>query len=203
MSLLDVACGTGEHLVALRALFGEVAGLDLAAGMRAVASRKLPGVPVHAGDMRGFALGRAFDAMCCLYSAVGYMSTAAELDAALERMAAHLTPGGVLVVEPWWTPGRFLDGHIADDVVRGGGRTISRVSLSTRDGGAARQETHYTVAGQDGIRSFVHVQRLTLFRPEDYAAAFRRAGLKAEYTAHDAFRSGRGLYVGVREGGGR
>ncbi|WP_205809383.1 methyltransferase domain-containing protein [Micromonospora sp. HNM0581] len=48
-SLLDVDCGTGEHLVTWRHLFAEVEGVDISADMRAVARAKLPGVPIHDG----------------------------------------------------------------------------------------------------------------------------------------------------------
>src|SRR5882724_6448932 len=60
-SVLDVACGTGEHLKYLRPFFADVEGVELAEPMRAKAIEKLPDVVVHAGDMRDFALGRIFD----------------------------------------------------------------------------------------------------------------------------------------------
>jgi ubiquinone/menaquinone biosynthesis C-methylase UbiE len=53
-SLLDVACGTGAHLVYLRRHY-EVAGLDRAPAMLAEARDRLPGVPLIAGDMRSTA----------------------------------------------------------------------------------------------------------------------------------------------------
>src|SRR6266498_4870403 len=61
-SLLDVACGTGAHLETFARLMDHVEGLELATPMRVVAQRRLPGVTVHAGDMRNFDLGRTFDA---------------------------------------------------------------------------------------------------------------------------------------------
>jgi SAM-dependent methyltransferase len=195
-SLLDVACGTGEHLAVLRTMFPDVAGVDISPDMCALARAKLAGVPVHLGDMARFDLGRRFDAVCCLYSAVGYLSSADELDAAIDRMARHLSPGGVLLVEPWWFPDRFIDGHIGEDVIRHRHGTVARVSHSVRIGDVTRQETHYVVADGSGIRHFAHVQRLRLFAPADYLAAFRRARCTVEYLP-DAMPSGRGLFVGT------
>ncbi|MFD9737228.1 class I SAM-dependent methyltransferase [Umezawaea sp. NPDC059074] len=197
-SILDVACGTGEHLASLRSSFGHVEGLELSPHMRAVATAKLPGVTVTEGDMRGFELGWTFDAVCCLYSAVGYTSSPAELTEAIRRMALHLAPGGVLVVEPWWLPERFLDGHVGDDVVRGDGKTVARVSQSRRTGDVVRQETHYVVADEAGIRHFTHVQHLRLFTAEEYTTAFDRAGCAVEHLDDDRLLSGRGLFVGVK-----
>jgi len=71
-TLLDVACGTGGHLVHLRQPF-DVAGLDLDEGMLDIARRRLPGVELVNGDMRSFDLGRKFDAVVCLFSSIGYL----------------------------------------------------------------------------------------------------------------------------------
>ena len=76
-TLLDVACGTGEHLSHLRHRF-EVEGLELSEHMAAIARTKLgPDVPIHAGDMRSFDLGRTFDAVTCMFSSIGYARDAA------------------------------------------------------------------------------------------------------------------------------
>ncbi|MEO3872804.1 class I SAM-dependent methyltransferase [Nonomuraea sp. B12E4] len=195
-SLLDVACGTGEHLVRLRELIGDVEGLELSPEMCAAARAKLPGVPVHVGDMRGFDLGRRFDAVCCLFSSVAYMPTVVELAEALRSMARHLLSGGVLVIDPLWFPDRFIDGYVAGDVVRGDGRTVARVSHTSRDGTTVRQEAHFVVADETGIRHFTEVQRLTLHSREDYLTAFEQAGCPAEYLEGEL--SARGLFVGVR-----
>jgi predicted TPR repeat methyltransferase len=60
--LLDVACGTGLHLQLLRAEF-EVEGLDLDGDLLEIAHERLPGIPLHQGDMIDFDLGREFDSL--------------------------------------------------------------------------------------------------------------------------------------------
>ncbi|OZM72637.1 SAM-dependent methyltransferase [Amycolatopsis antarctica] len=194
-SLLDIACGTGAHLRAFAGACAHVEGLELSADMLAVAKAELPGVPLHQGDMRDFRLDGRFDAVTCMFSSIGHMADQAELDAAVRSMATHLTADGVLVIEPWWFPERFLPGYVAGDVVRVGERTISRVSHSTLDGGASRVEVHYTVAEPAGIRSFVDVHRITLFGRAAYESAFTSAGCAVEYV--EGGPSGRGLFVGT------
>src|SRR5581483_10962704 len=55
-TLLDVACGTGAHLEQLGRWY-EVEGVDVDPEMLEVARARLPGVPLHAGDMRELDLG--------------------------------------------------------------------------------------------------------------------------------------------------
>nr|CTQ89509.1 Methyltransferase [Kibdelosporangium sp. MJ126-NF4] len=181
-SLLDVACGTGIHLQAFADLFRHVEGVDLAEPMIEIARRRLPNVPVNHGDMRELGLDREFDAIVCMFSSIGYLSTTSDLDKALSSMARHLSPGGVVVIEPWYFPDTFLDGHVSGHTVTKDNRTISRVSHSTRDGNATRMEIHYVTAdGASGVHHRSEIDRLTLFGRADYEAAFTRAGLRPKF----------------------
>jgi len=100
-ALLDVACGTGVHLEHLTDWFG-VEGLDADASLLAVARNRLPDVPLHEADMRHFELGRKFDVITCLFSSIGYMVAEPDLRQAIANMARHLSPRGLLIVEPWF-----------------------------------------------------------------------------------------------------
>jgi SAM-dependent methyltransferase len=202
-SLLDVACGTGAHLETFATLFDHVEGVEYAPAMRAVARRRLPNLPVHQGDMRNFRLGRAFDAVTCLGNSVACMSSPAELDNAVGRMAEHLVPGGMLVVEPWWFPDNFTDGHVGGHLLHDGGRIISRVTHSRRDGDQTWMEIRFVVADSAGIRDFTDVLMVSLFPRERYVMAFERAGCPAELVPALSLKDGRpngpGLFVGVRK----
>lgn len=196
-SLLDVACGTGLHLKYLTPLFDRVEGLELSADMREIARHRNPDSTVHQGDMRDFALGTAYSAVTCMFSSIGHMRDQTELDAALARFAAHLEPGGVVVVEPWWFPATFTPGFVGASVVEAEGKTISRVSHSRLEGDATAIDVHYLVAepGRD-IEHLSESHLITLFERSAYEQAFVRAGLDVEF--QEGGPSGRGLFIGVR-----
>ncbi|MFD6261390.1 class I SAM-dependent methyltransferase [Micromonospora chalcea] len=192
-SLLDVACGTGLHLEHLRTHFAPVTGVDLSAEMLARAGARVPDVALHEGDMRELDLAAAFDVVVCLF-AVPHLRGVAELDRTVARLAAHLTPGGVLAVEPWYTPETFVPGYVARDMVQEQDRVVVRLSHSTWLDGARdriRMTVHQAYADPDtGIRHDTATTELTLFRPEHFAAAFARAGLAAAHVTAPPFRWG-------------
>ncbi|GAA4097997.1 MULTISPECIES: class I SAM-dependent methyltransferase [Streptomyces] len=196
-SLLDVACGTGAHLSVFSTLFEVAEGLEIAEPMRRLAEQRLPDVTVHAGDMRDFALGRSYSAVSCMFCAIGYLETVADMRAAIGSMAGHLEPGGVLVVEPWWFPENFIEGYVAGDLAREEHRTIARISHTTRKGRATRMEVRFTVGDAAGIKEFTEIDVLTLFTKDEYVSAFTDAGCSVEFLADGP--TGRGLFVGVRE----
>jgi SAM-dependent methyltransferase len=199
-SLLDVGCGTGEHLKALHGMFDHVAGIDLSAPMVAIAVDKLPSVDIRIADMCAFDLGRTYDAVISLSTAVAYLPSADAMAVAINRMVSHLAPDGVLVVEPWYFPENYLDGYVAADIVRGRDRTISRVSLSRARDGATHIESHWAVADHASIRHFTETHVFGLWTRAQYEEAFRDAGCTAEYVG--GVQAGRGLFVARPNGTG-
>jgi SAM-dependent methyltransferase len=197
-SLLDVACGGGLHLRTFAAKFDRVAGLEPGADMRRLAAQRVPGVPLHDADMRDFRLHTTFDAVTCLFVAINCLETEADLRAAVASMARHLTPGGVLVIEPWWFPERFLDGYVGGDLLREESRTIARVSRSTREGRATRMEERWLIGDDSGIREVSQVTMLTMYTRAEYEQAFAAAGCSVHY--EEGWLTGRGLFLGVRAG---
>ncbi len=193
--LLDVACGTGVHLQHLRAGF-EVEGLDLDPGLLAVARERLPNAPLHEGDMREFELGRTFDAVTCLFSAVGYLPSVEGLHETLRNFARHTRPGGVVLVEPWLFPEAFIDRHVHALLVDDPELKICRMNNSERNGRHVRFDFHYLVGTPEGVEHLVETHDTYLFSHEEYIAAFEGAGLQVAFDEQGLM--GRGLYVGVR-----
>jgi SAM-dependent methyltransferase len=193
--LLDVACGTGKHLSLFKEHF-ECEGLDYEADFVRIARERNQGMPIHQGDFRTFDLGKEFDVVTCLFSAIGYAATVEGLDQAIAAMARHLTPGGVLLVEPWLFPEGFKEKHVAGLFVDQPDLKIARVNNSRVEGRVSVFDMHHIVGTPDEVHSFVETHALTLFTHEEYSAAFVKAGLHLEFDPEGPI--GRGLYIGVR-----
>ena len=194
-TLLDVACGTGRHLeVFARTL--RCTGVDLDPDMVTVARRRCGrGVRVLQGDMATLVVGRRFDAVTCLFSSVAYMRTVAALRRAIAAMARHLEPGGVLVVEPWYTHETWEDGHLAVLTVDEPERKAARVSVASRRGDIAALDFDIVVATAAGTEHVHERHELRLFRIDQYVAAFEAAGL-VDVEVDDDGLYGLGLVVG-------
>jgi len=195
-TLLDVACGTGHHLEHLADLFVSE-GLDLDEELLAVARERLHGVPLHHADMRDFDLGRTFDAVTCLFSAIGYVGSQEELRAAFGRMAAHLAPGGVLVIEGWLSPEQWNLDHIGSLYVDEPGLKIARMNVPEVRGRISIVDFHYLVATPEGVSHFTELHELYLFTPDEYVSAMETTGLVVEQDAEALM--GRGVYIGVKD----
>jgi len=190
-SLLDVACGTARHLEHFHEHF-RCEGVDANPDMVEIARARLPDVAISVGDMAKLDLGRSFDVVTCLFGSIGYMATTDRLVRAVAAMRRHLSPGGVLVVEPWvlpedwYDPGSNIVNHHDD-----GERAFVRVISSRRKGSLSHLQIHYAIAERGAIDTGDEHHVLGLFSKDDYLDATRAAGLTPEWI--DGGLIGRGL----------
>lgn len=194
-SLLDVACGTGFH-ASLLSKYYQVEGLDLDSQMIKVAKKKHPELRFHQGDMTDFDLRRQFDVIVCLFSSIGYVKTKSRLQKAIRTMRRHLLPGGVLLIEPWFTPEQWPSGRSFITQVNKPDLKIVRMSYSGQKGKISTLEFQYLIGTPKGIDHEVEIHELGLFTHKEYVDAFKAANLRVVHDKRGLDR--RGLYLGTK-----
>jgi SAM-dependent methyltransferase len=192
-TVLDVACGTGEHARRLRSKGFEVEGIDLDPAFVRIASEKNPGGRFMQGDMSDFHLSRQYDAVLCLFSSIGYLQTLDRVQRALTCFREHLAPGGAIVVEPWFGPGVLDPQRVTRNTGEARGVRVSRITRVEVDGNLSRLLFDYEIADATGTRHASEVHTLGLFDPADMLRTFHDIGLHADYDPKGL--SDRGLYV--------
>ena len=131
--------------------------------------------------MGSFALGRTFDVVTCLFSAIGYMRSAEELNEAVATMARHLSPGGVVVIDGWIRAESWRDRGMVQALSGArDGVVATRVVRSYRDGSRTMLDLRHLVGSLDRVDSIVESHELTLFTDDQYRSAFARAELEVE-----------------------
>ena len=118
--VLDAACGTGHHAIALAQRGYKVLGADLSAAMvrRARENAAVAGtdaVFVVAGLGELASQERTFGAVLCLGNSLPHLLTVSAVTSALSDFAAALQPGGLLLIQNrnfdrvWAERERFMD----------------------------------------------------------------------------------------------
>jgi SAM-dependent methyltransferase len=194
-TLLDVACGTGRHLEHLRTTF-ETTGVDADAAMLEIARARLPEVPLSLGDMRDLDLGRRFDVVTCLFSAIGFAHDLDVLGRAAAALARHVAEGGILLLEPWVTPDEWVSDRPHALAAEQNGVAVGRVALSGRRGRISTVELQYLVATSEGIVQFAEHLEFGLFTHDEMRSALEATGLSVAHDPDGLI--GRGLWLGMR-----
>lgn len=103
--VLDAACGTGRHAIALAQRGYQLTGSDLSAAMiararenAAAAGVEVPFVQAGLGELASVLPG-PFDAVLCLGHSLPHLLSAAAVAAALRDFAALLRPEGLLLLQ--------------------------------------------------------------------------------------------------------
>lgn len=194
--LLDVGCGTGHHLEYFMRRF-EVEGLDINRELLKVARKRLKGVPLHRMDMVNFNLGQKFDVITCLFSAIGYAGTVERLVAASHSMARHLSPGGLVLIEPWFTPDTWKPNTVHSLFIDEDDFKLARINTSLVEGRRSIMKMHYLVGTPLETIHFVEHHEMGLFEHEEMVNALNLAGFEVFY--EDEGITGRGLFIGRLE----
>lgn len=198
--LLDIACGTGNHLKYLSKIF-MCEGIDINSELIEIATNKVPNAIFVKTNMLNFNLRKKYDIITCLFSAIGYTKTLRNLKKALNSFYFHLKDGGVVLIEPWFTKDNknfvvnvpFMTSHESDNV------KISRISIANIDKNVSTMDTHYIVGETGkGISHFSEKHTLGLFEKDEFLEIMTTVGFRAKFLKEGISTDGRGLYVGVK-----
>lgn len=131
-TVLELGCGNGRVTEVLAGAGGRVVGVDLNLGALDEARSRLGGsddVRLVAADMRELALGRRFPVAVAANDPFSHLRADADRQRALDRIAAHLAPGGLFVLDALWLSDDWLEEARTE-----GGRTEERTVTDRADG---------------------------------------------------------------------
>jgi len=176
--LLDLGCGAGRHLLALReAGFTDLTGLDLSTDLLEVAARRLEGAGValiHA-DMRRIPDGRPFTTILSLFTSFGYFQEDTENRAVLIGLRRALAPGGTVLIDTL-NPTYVIDHLVRHEETVRSGRTvrIERFLDSSRE----RVNKRTAVLEPDGSTK-TYEESVRMYSRRDFVEMLRAAGFGA------------------------
>ncbi|HEV2755009.1 MAG TPA: class I SAM-dependent methyltransferase [Actinomycetota bacterium] len=197
--VLELGSGGGNNASHLKHRF-RMTLTDVSAEMLEVSRRLNPECEHVTGDMRTLRLGRTFDAVF-VHDAICYMTTEADLAAALATIAAHCSPGGRFViaadeVSETFAPSTSHGGH------DGGGRSLRYLEWSHGPAaGSTRYEVDYVLVMRTGEDVTVEHDRHVngLFPRATWLGLMNEAGLDPRSAPH-TFSDGSSceVFTGVR-----
>lgn len=130
--VLDAGCGTGRVGIELARRGFDVTGTDLDPHMLDAARRKAPDLPWVAADLTALDLdGDPFDVVVLAGNVLIFVAHGTE-HLAVERCAAHLRPGGLLVAGFQVEPGGYDPASLDADAERAGLELVDRWSTWDR-----------------------------------------------------------------------
>jgi ubiquinone/menaquinone biosynthesis C-methylase UbiE len=183
--LLELACGTGRHALALEQQGYEVVATDYSETMLACARQRKEAsrstVELRLQDMSALDLpGAPFDAAVSFFDSIGYLQTNERVLQALRGIHRHLRPAGLLVME-FWHAAAMLRSYEPVRMRRFSNEEgeVLRVSETTLDHERQLGHVKYTIVQMlraGGFRQMIETQTNRFFLVQEMAGYLHSAG---------------------------
>ncbi|WP_411823732.1 class I SAM-dependent DNA methyltransferase [Leptospira sp. 'Mane'] len=100
-TIIDVGCGTGEHVKEIQAMGFKVLGVDASHRMLEIAKVRYPHCRFEYGKMEDFVAKQPVDAIVCLYGTFNYLLNDDAVAGFLRNTYKNLKQAGLVVFEIW------------------------------------------------------------------------------------------------------
>jgi SAM-dependent methyltransferase len=198
-TLLELGSGGGNNASHLKARF-QCTLTDVSPEMLALSRTLNPECEHLEGDMRSLRLGRTFDVVF-VHDAISYLTTEDDLGAAVETAAAHVRPGGVVILTPDATteifkPQTHHGGHDGED-----GRSLRYLEWTHAATGSTYEVDYLIIARSpsEDVRVVHDRHVLGLFPRATWERLVQEAGLElVDTTVDDPYELEHAAFVGRR-----
>lgn len=178
--VLDIGCGAGRHLAALREAGREAVGVDLSVPLLRRAREDLGrGSPVACGDMRHLPVATgSVDGVTSYFTSFGYFDTPSEDRHALREMRRVLRSDGAFLLD-YLNAEQVRSSLVPREVTEVRGRRVRQERRIEGDRVVKRIEIEPREAddGADGSPRVYH-ERVRLYGPDELEELLRGEGLR-------------------------
>lgn len=185
-TILDVGCGTANHMIPLIENGYSVTGVDASSQMLKIAREKLDREGFKAdlvkNSSQAFTINRKFDVIVCLFSVINYAAANNDIMRVLKNICAHMKEDSLFIFDFW--NANAVTGHYKPrkrNIFHKNGMDVERCSATKIYPSQKRCEVNYTCTlRQNGrvIRRDKEKHVLRYFSPKEMTDCLSKAGFK-------------------------
>jgi SAM-dependent methyltransferase len=180
-SFLELGCGSGALASYLPQEIEKVL-VDISPQMLALCKENNPSADCREGDMLRLGLGKEFDVVL-IHDALMYLTSAVDLQAAIQTAANHCRPGGLVCLVPDVILGDFGEGNTVISGGEDGDFAVRLMEWHWDPDPNDRQsiaEFSFLIREGETVRTHHETHTMGLFPREEWLAFIAQAGLKLE-----------------------
>ncbi len=186
-TILELACGTGGHAMALEKHGYQIDATDISSDMLDLAIAKVGGskssIEFRLQDMRHLSRPiKSYDGVICLFDSIGYVQSNEAVLQVLEGVNCQLAEGGLFIFDFWhaaamltlYDPVRIRRWRVDDmDVIR-----ISETKLDIQNQIGEVKYTIYELHSDGTFQEYCEVHKNRFFLEQEMATLLSRSNFK-------------------------
>ncbi len=182
--ILDLGCGTGEHLLSLINRGYKVVGIDGSPKMIEQARSKTKNLnftpQLYCQSIESMDIGVKFDAAVCMFSVLNYITTNEGLERALNRIAKHLKPNALFIGDIWYGPAVInLKPEVRKKEVETEDGTLIRFAVPELKENKHLVEVNYDfILIEESLKRFSETHKVRYLYPKEIEKYLEEAGFK-------------------------
>lgn len=148
VSILDVGCGTGGHLIPLARRGYEVVGVDKSKSMVQIARTKLRklglNAEVYVSDAAEFTFNTKFDACISMFAVINYIVETDRVIKVFRNIRKHLKKNSLFIFDSWYGPAVLsIKPSVRVKIIERGGLKVIRTVIPELDTFRHIQKSNY------------------------------------------------------------
>ena len=200
-TLIDVACGSGNHSKLLQKKGYKIYGVDLNKGMLNLIKRNIPNIKLYEQDMRKLNLPIKSDVIICMFNSINYNMGYDQFEETLRRFYSQLNKKGIVIFDTFFTKENWKEGHFGIKKFSAQNLDVARVFKSTSKGNVGRTNQTYIIYENGKKKLFEDVNEIYLFDKNKLKEIMKKIGFKTKiyYDFSENTKKGHNcVFVGVK-----
>jgi len=181
IKVLDLACGTGEHIKILKKFF-QIEGRDLNAGMLKVSQKKNPGLAIKKGDLNDLLIKEnSFDLIYCLSSSIQYVLNPKDLPKVLKAIYKGLKPKGIFIFDLAYCREKWQEGYVGIRTVVKKDLQLAEIFKSRSINNISYYNPIYLLNDKGKFKFYIDDHKIYLYSINEVKFALKKSGFSKIY----------------------
>jgi SAM-dependent methyltransferase len=184
--ILDIGCGTGNHMTVLLSRGYDVTGIDRSASMVELAENKMRNLSfngrVLVNKMSDFQVDELFDAAICMFASLNYITDTEELARSLANTRKHLKKEALFLFDFWYGPAVLkIEPSARVKIIESNNIKVIRTVTPEMDTFRSLIKTHYylvALSGNKVLDELTETHELRYFFPNELDYFAKQSGLE-------------------------
>lgn len=200
-TLIDIACGSGNHSKLFQKKGYKVYGVDLNKGMLKLAKKNVPGIKLYNQDMRKLSLKIKADVIICMFNSINYNMNYVQFKSTLKNFYNHLNKGGIVIFDSLFTKDNWVDGFFDAQQLTSKNINICKTNKSFSKNSIGYLDQIYIVYDHGKRKIYKNVNKVFIFDKYKIKKMMEKIGFKSKlyYNPTNSMKDIITTFVGIKK----